>query len=165
MSDTIRKKSAWRTVHRALGIGLGVWFALVGITGSILVYEDAIDAWLNPGLLVDSREGPWLQPHELLDRADSEFPRPRTERMRLPAARGGVYRLQLVAVPHRRNDSPRVEATFSPVTGELLGIREIERFGFSAPHLLKTVYEFHRNVLLGAAGSNIVGLAGFLMLV
>jgi uncharacterized iron-regulated membrane protein len=164
MRSSGRRKSVWRTIHRGLGIGLGVWFALVGVTGSILVYEEPIDAWLNPGLLVHRNEGPSLQPHEILERADREYPRARIERLRLPAARGEVYRLQLVAAPNRRSESPRIEATFSPVTGELLGTREIEHLGFTAPHALRTVYEFHRNVLLGTVGSNIVGIAGLLML-
>src|SRR5262245_709725 len=162
MAASGRRKSVSRTIHRGLGIGLGVWFALVGITGSVLVYEDPIDAWLNPSLLVDPHDGPWLQPNQILDRADREYPSARIERLRLPAARGEVYRLQIAT--SRGRDSPRFEGPFSPVTGELLGTREIEHLGFSAPHLLKTVYEFHRNVLLGAAGSNIVGIAGFLML-
>ena len=34
----------------------------------------------------------------------------------------------------------------------------------SRPYLVKTIYEFHRNVLLGNFGSNIVGLAGFLLM-
>src|SRR5262245_52337001 len=164
MGKATRRRPLSRTLHRSLGIGLGVWFALVGITGSVLVYEDPIDAWLNPSLLFDPHDGPWLQPHEIMDRADREYPSARIERLRLPAARGEVYRLQIATAPSRRSDSPRIEATFSPVTGELIGTRDIEHLGFSAPHLLKTVYEFHRNVLLGAAGSNIVGIAGILML-
>lgn len=153
-----------RTLHRSLGIGLGVWFALVGITGSILVYEDPIDAWLNPGLLVDRHEGLPLEPDEILDRADQAYPRARIERLRMPSSPGEVYRVQLMPWPNRRNESPRIEAMFGPETGELLGSREIERLGFSPPHALHTVYEFHRSVLLGAAGSNVVGIAGFLML-
>src|SRR5499427_9573904 len=164
MARTGRRKSAWRTVHRTLGIGLGVWFALVGITGSLLVYEDPIDAWLNPDLLVDRHDGAWLEPHEILDRAEQAYPRARIERLRLPARAGEVYRVQLMPWPNRRNESPRIEAMFGPVTGELLGSREIERLGFSPAHALHTVYEFHRNVLLGAAGANIVGIAGLLML-
>ncbi len=42
------RRSRWFSVHRWLGIVLGAWFALVGITGSLLVYEDPIDEWLNP---------------------------------------------------------------------------------------------------------------------
>jgi len=47
----------------------------------------------------------------------------------------------------------RVEATFAPVSGQLLGTRPTEEFGLAAPLLLRTLYEFHRNVLLGNAGS------------
>src|SRR5262245_24016958 len=104
MAASGRRKSVSRTIHRGLGIGLGVWFALVGVTGSILVYEDPIDAWLNPGLLVDRREGPWLPPHEILDRAEKEYPSARIERVRLPAARGETYRLQLAVAPSRRSE-------------------------------------------------------------
>ncbi len=42
------RRSAWFTVHRWLGIGLGMWFALVGLTGSLLVYDEAIDALAQP---------------------------------------------------------------------------------------------------------------------
>ncbi len=47
----MRSRPKWFTVHRWLGISLGVWFALVGLSGAILVFEDPIDAWLNPHLL------------------------------------------------------------------------------------------------------------------
>ncbi|MBC8118998.1 MAG: PepSY domain-containing protein, partial [Burkholderiaceae bacterium] len=47
----MQSRSGWFTVHRWLGILLGVWFALVGLSGAILVFEDPIDAWLNPRLL------------------------------------------------------------------------------------------------------------------
>jgi len=164
MAQGTRKRPVSRTLHRSLGIGLGVWFALVGITGSILVYEDPIDAWLNPGMLVDWHEGAPLEPDAVLERAEQAYPRARIERLRLPAHAGEVYRVQLMPWPNRRNESPRIEAMFGPVTGELLGSREIERLGFSPPYALHTVYEFHRSVLLGAAGANVVGIAGFLML-
>ena len=54
------KRSKWFTVHRWLGVGLGVWFALVGLSGGILVFEDPIDAWLNPRLLTTANRGPHL---------------------------------------------------------------------------------------------------------
>ena len=154
----------WLLVHRWLGIGLGAWFALVGLTGAILVYEDPVDAYLNPALLHDRRAGPYLPPHEILARAEDEFPLGHVERIRTPAAPGEVYRVVVRVAPHMRAESARVEAMFSPVTGELLGKREAEEIGFSRPYLLKLLYEFHRNVLLGYPGSNIVGIAGFLLL-
>ena len=158
------ERRTWGWIHRWLGLNIGVWFALVGLTGSILVFEDEVDAFLNPGLLVEHKAGPHLLPHRILARADGEFPLAHVERMRVPRARDDVYRLLVRVAPHLRAESDRVEAMFSPVSGELLGTREAEVVGLSRPYLVKTIYEFHRNVLLGNFGSNIVGLAGFLLM-
>jgi uncharacterized iron-regulated membrane protein len=164
MKGAARQRKTWSSIHRWLGIGLGAWFALVGLTGAILVYEDAVDAWLNPALLTDVSRGPLLPPQAILDRAIEEFPRGSVERIRPPAAPGSVYRVLLKADRHDSIDSPRVEAMFGAASGRLLGKRDAEAHGLSAPLLLKTLYDFHRNVLLGNAGSNIVGMAGFLLL-
>ncbi len=159
----MRQPSLWFSVHRWLGIVLGLWFALVGLTGSLLVFEDSIDAWLNPGLLTTPSRGPLLPPEEIVARA-ATHDLGNVDRVRLPAAGGEVYRLQLRLSPRRGARDERIEATFDPVSGALLGTRGTETLGLSSPYLLKTVYEFHRNVLLGTFGSNIVGIAGFLLL-
>jgi uncharacterized iron-regulated membrane protein len=163
-SHAKRRRLLWRSVHRWLGIGLGVWFALVGVTGSVLVFEEPIDAWLNPGLLTTRSTGTLLPPERVEELATLEHDLGRVEKIRLPLAAGEVYRLTLRVSPARRVGSERIEAMFDPVNGALLGTRRVEGIGLEPPHLLKTLYEFHRNVLLGTAGSNIVGIAGFLLL-
>lgn len=159
-----RSWSAWFSIHRWLGIGLGVWFALVGATGSILVFEDAIDAWLNPELLTSDRRGAWLGADTIVDRAADTHALGKVERMRLPVTAGEVYRLTIRVSPARRVGHERIEATFDPVTGALLGTRPLEVLSLERRHLLRTLYEFHRNVLLGNSGANIVGVAGLLLL-
>jgi uncharacterized iron-regulated membrane protein len=159
------RKRRWFSVHRWLGIAVGLWFALVGLTGSALVFEDTLDAWLNPALLTSHERGPWLTPELLLARVEDEHGElGRVERIRPPAAAGEVYRLIYRVQPNKRIRVDRIEATFAPVSGRLLGTRPVEAVGFTPPLLMKTIYEFHRNVLLGTAGSNIVGIAGFLLL-
>ncbi len=157
-------RGLWRNLHRWLGLFIGAWFALVGLSGSILVFEDEIDAFLNPHLLTDARRGPHLPPHEMPERVAEAFPLARTERIRQPRAPGGVYRITIRVAPHLRTGSPRAEAMFSAVSGELLGVRDADTIGITRPYWMRTLYEFHRNVLLGNFGSNIVGLAGFLLM-
>lgn len=160
----MRERRRWHRAHRWLGIGLGVWFALVGLTGSVLVFEDPIDAWLNPDLLTTPARGTLLPPEEIFARAKAVAALGTIDRIRLPTAAGEVYRLQMRTSPSTRERVARIEAMFDPVSGELLGTRGTEVLDLSARHLLKTVYEFHRNVLLGNTGSNIVGVAGFALL-
>ena len=126
--------------------------ALVGLSGSILVFEDEIDAFLNPHLLTDARRGPYLPPHEMPGRVAEAFPLARTERIRPPRQSnnaGAVYRITIRVAPHLRTGAPRAEAMFSAVSGELLGVREADTVGITRPYWMRTLYEFHRNVLLG----------------
>src|SRR5262245_6521941 len=157
-------RGAWVLLHRWVGLNLGIWFALVGLTGSALVFEEEVDACLTPRLLGEPSGAPHLLPHRILARADEEFPLAHVERIRTPRHQHEVYRLLVRVAPHMRAESDRVEAMFSPVSGVLLGTRDAETVGLTRPYLMKTVYEFHRNVLLGSFGSNIVGLAGFLLM-
>ena len=155
----------WFPLHRWPGIVIGVWFALVGATGSVLVFEDEIDAWLNPQLLTaPARGAPPLSIEDIATRAAQVHDPADVERVRPPAFAGDVYRVVLRTPPHRRVGHARIEATFDPATGAALGARPLESFGLAAPQLMATLYEFHRNVLLGPTGSNIVGIAGFLLM-
>jgi len=159
----VRAHSKWFTVHRWLGIGLGVWFALVGLSGAVLVFEDPIDAWLNPRLLTSGARGARLSAQAIVAQAEAAYPLGLVERIRFPVAEGEVYRLTMRVKP-RRVGAERIEAMFNPVTGAYLGARSLESLGVTRPDFLRTLYEFHRNVLLGNSGSNIVGIAGLLLL-
>src|SRR5262249_13432484 len=44
----IAARKLWVQIHLWLGLTLGVVGALLGVTGSVLVYDRAIDGWLNP---------------------------------------------------------------------------------------------------------------------
>lgn len=158
------RRSLWRNLHRWLGLFIGAWFALVGLSGAILVFEDEVDAWLNAQLLTDARRGEPLAAHVIADKALEAFPLARVERIRPPRESGEVYRVTLRVAPHMRSGSPRLEAMFSAVSGERLGAREADTIGITRPYWIRTLYEFHRNVLLGNFGSNIVGIAGLLLM-
>lgn len=158
-----RPRSRWQTVHRWLGVGIGLWFMLVGLTGALLVWRDELDAWLNPPWFTARAAGPALELEPVIDRLRGELGFGRVERIRLPAAPGEVLRLQVRAHPSRV-EAARQELFVDPASGALLGRRALEGLSLAPPHALRTLYEFHRNVLLGEPGSNIVGTAGLLLM-
>lgn len=45
-----RLRAAWHLVHKWIGLLLGAFIAIIGVTGSILVFYQEIDEWLNPAL-------------------------------------------------------------------------------------------------------------------
>jgi uncharacterized iron-regulated membrane protein len=151
-------------IHRYLGLVVGAWFVLLGLTGSILVYQDAIDAWLNPALLTETIAGEPLPAPAILAAARAQFPEAAIERMRVPQGPGEVYRFLLRSNSAKRIGSPRLEATFGAVSGRLLGTRMAEHYGLSRPYLLKTIYDLHHKVLLGNNGKTAVGIVGLALL-
>ena len=46
----IKYRGVWMLFHRWVGIVIGVVIAILGITGSLLVFEDEIDTALYPKL-------------------------------------------------------------------------------------------------------------------
>ena len=51
-------RKLWLKIHRAIAFVVGRELALVGFSGSLLVFYKAIDAWLNPGLPTTNGRGP-----------------------------------------------------------------------------------------------------------
>lgn len=153
----------WSLVHRWLGLGLGLWFVMVGLSGALLVWRDDIDAWLNPQWFRASGGGPPLDLETVVARARGELGLGWVERIRVPRAPGEALRLQLRAGPGRA-EVGRIEAFIDPASGALLGVRSLEALSLRRADLLRTLYELHRNILLGEPGSQFVGLAGLMLL-
>lgn len=43
-----RARAVWLALHKWLGLTLGLWLAIVGLTGAMLVFHKELDVWLNP---------------------------------------------------------------------------------------------------------------------
>ena len=47
-------RSWWITIHLWLGLSVGILFALLGLTGSVLVFDHDLDAALNPAMFAET---------------------------------------------------------------------------------------------------------------
>lgn len=139
--------------HLYLGIFAGAILAFVGLTGSILVFQDEIDRALNPELFnigaaqhkipfdeiipLIKRKNPGIKIDYLMDK-DANDPR--------LAYRVFDYKTEK-------------ETFFNPYTGAISGKRLYES-GF-----IHVVTELHRTLLIPVAGRYIVGLASLSMVI
>ncbi|MEN9315582.1 MAG: hypothetical protein RIS35_1975 [Pseudomonadota bacterium] len=158
---TAGARRLWFRAHLALGLALGGWFALLGLTGSALVHYPEIDAWLRPQhriVLADparpvdldavlaclrarhpDRDGPWRIE---LPRAPDEPVRARYMR---PREREGQAFAPLLVALH-------------PATLDVLSE------GFWGDDPMTWIYDLHYTLLLGPQGRTAVGIAGLAML-
>ncbi|MFC3443275.1 PepSY-associated TM helix domain-containing protein [Sphingobium rhizovicinum] len=164
MSISRKARSVARHIHLWLGLSLGLLFALLGITGSALVFYQEIDAALHPQISVEAgTPAPgWSSP--VWDHARA------TVRRQWPGD-GGQWRFEAtdqpgpIAARYYPSGAPashgakRMMVWLSPDGAHIL---RHERWG---DYAMSWIYELHMDLLSDEAGRKIVGWSGLAIVV
>lgn len=158
-----RSRILLRQFHLWLGLTLGGLFALLGLTGSALVFYIEIDQALHPAIAerVSTPAPDWASP--VWDRALA------TGRMRWPDphgtwsleanGEGGAIPARYYPSDHHGHHAERWMVWFSADGTRVVRAEPWGRY------LMSWLYELHMHLLAGEIGSQIVGWSGFAMLV
>jgi len=154
-----KPRKLWFNVHLYLGLIVGLLFALLGLTGSVLVFDHAIDEWMNPHLLKSQNDGT-PRPLSAIAAAAAEacpdLPGPRF--LMPPRIPDGVYLASFTDLSDP--DHPRtVEVAVDPATGRVLGRR------VWGEYLTSWIYKLHYTLLLRGVGETVVGVVGILLMI
>lgn len=142
----------WGKWHLYLGLIAGLIVSVVGVTGSILVFQDEIDQKLNPELFFVEGQGNYKDYDEILSLVRDHHPELSIQSITIN--KGGehpTYRLT--------TNGFQTEVFINPYTGDIIGSRP-RNGGF-----ISTVMEIHRTLMIPFAGSYIVGLASLILLI
>jgi uncharacterized iron-regulated membrane protein len=135
-------------LHTYVGLGVGLLLALTGLTGSLIVFGDGLDAWLNPGLLKVEPRGGQASPQVMLDAARVAYPNERPARVRLPRE---AHDSAEICFEARRD--PRC-VYVDPYSTSVLGER------VPAHSLKGRLVSFHRGLPSGEVGEIAIGVCG-----
>ncbi|NDY93842.1 PepSY-associated TM helix domain-containing protein [Ideonella livida] len=151
----------WLRLHRWLGLGVGAWLLLLGLTGSWLVFYPTLDAWLDPAQRqAVGRNAPitaWEPVLQALKAAEPQ--RPRGWRIELPPDGRGLITARYL----RPEEQPPgtffapLLVTVDPATGQAVARHT---WGGTVGTWL---YNLHFSLLAGEPGVWWVGWAGVLM--
>lgn len=149
----------WLKLHLWVGLGLGGVFALLGLTGSVLVFYLEVDELINPQIRV---EAPAPQPS-----ADAVL----AQLHRLHPERSGPWRIEMPLAPDRPllvryyNPPETAGRGFAPLMLSLDPHTLAETsHRFWGDYLTTWLYDLHYTLLLGQTGKDIVGYSGLVML-
>lgn len=142
-------------LHKYAGLFLGLVLAVTGITGSVLVFDHAIDEALTPATVTaddPARRAPLADVLAAADAAvDGELDAYRVYIARQPGSPHVVrYRDPDAAGP--------LEVSVAPVTAEVLAVRTWGDYPAS------WVYNLHYNFFAGNTGKTFVGILGIVLL-
>jgi uncharacterized iron-regulated membrane protein len=152
-------RAVWLNCHLYLALLFGLFFSILGLTGSLSVYREEIDLLLNPGLNIEGEHGKPLPLDKILAQLKKAHPN-----------RHGAWTLEM---PRTANaamtawfDKPKesvdqfyapLMVSVDPYSGKVLGSR------FWGSTLGSWLVDLHSHLLLGAKGRNYVATLGALM--
>lgn len=156
-----RARRLWLDVHLYVGLVLGGLFALLGLTGSVLVFYLGVDEALNPALQVSRPVIEAPLPDAVLSRVQALYPEHDGPwRIEMPLDADEALRVRYYNPPETagRGFAPLMLSldpdSLQVTSGRLWGDYAVTWF-----------YDLHYTLLLGSAGKTVVGIAGLVLLV
>jgi uncharacterized iron-regulated membrane protein len=126
-------------LHLYLALIVGLFVVVVGVTGSIMAFEEEIDHALNPGLFKVEPKGERLTPTGMMAAAAKAFPGQKFNTVRLPQTPDETIAFNV-----------KGKQTFlNPYTGEVIGSRDPKTW-------LSKTHQIHTNLLIGPNGKLVV---------
>lgn len=165
------RRKHWLKVHLYLGLFAGAILVIIGLTGSILVFFQEIDAWLNPALMhveasSEGREA-YRPLAEIVSSADAAMPS--------ASQRSFIFYPQNVdqafwityqepSIASRQTDTFNVFV--NPYTAKVTGTRVWYHASNPLEHsLMGFIFKLHYSLLFGNNGALLVGILGVLLTV
>lgn len=142
--------------HRWAGLSLGLVFALLGLSGSLLVFYPEIDLWLNPIQQVRPGPTPDFSLAQAIDALRQQYPsHDGAWRLEMPLADGRPINARYARPPESRGRgfAPLMVTldpeTLRPTSGRIWG-----------DYAMTWLYNLHYTLLLDKAGRYTVGAVG-----
>jgi uncharacterized iron-regulated membrane protein len=138
-------------VHLYLGLTVGLLFALMGLTGSLLVFSEEIDRAANPHLLTVQQAGEHADFALIEAAVKTRFPNDKIYRIKMPHNSGDVYEFWM-------NGGEALRVYVDPYSASVLGSRDYPQTWRGRLFML------HTQLLSGETGKTIIGTAAFFFL-
>ena len=145
MATTFR--NAVFQVHWLFGITAGIVLAIVGVTGGLLSFEDALLKALNPGVMTVQPRGQALPAGALLERVRSQRPGQPIASLQLSSDPADAATVGFAPKDGARRGERR---QLDPYTGELLDEPRYQGF-------FRTTMQLHRWLVADDIGKQVVG--------
>lgn len=146
-------------LHKYTGLTLGLLVSLIGLTGSLLVFDHALDETLTPQTVTFKPSARPASYSEILTAAQAAVPgNPTPTRLMTQRQPGSPH---VVRFPTPEGAPGPIEVSVSPTDAEVLAVR-----GWGTSEYTMTwLYRLHYTLLAGKNGKTVVGFMGLLMMV
>lgn len=158
----MKKIYRWRQwvaiIHQYLGLGVALILMVVGLTGSVLVFEKEIDQFfLTSRLEKVVSSGERINPDLIVNQVKTAYknqPNLTVSYLEIPQNPNDFYKIWLLS-----KTDQWTEVLVNPYTGKILGNRQWEQT------LIGIIYQLHYQLLAGDFGGKLVGICGLVLFI
>ena len=160
------RRKFWLNIHLYFGLITGMFFIVIGITGSLLVFEQPLDEWLNKELMtppVYSQQNAQMPIDVIMQAALKAVPsNGRAINLDFPKHEGTAFVLWFEQISSSNSeDLERHQIFINPYTADIMGQRLLIDFKHIwRDPLVDFILRLHYSLGLASVGMNIVGFMG-----
>ncbi|MBF2017859.1 MAG: PepSY domain-containing protein [Rivularia sp. T60_A2020_040] len=144
------------TLHRLIGIVVAALMIIIGITGSILVFDKEVNSALHLQANKVTPGQEIITLSQVTEIIQKQYPQDRIQRIMLPMDANDPYHLVIEEKLEKANKN---DLYMNPYSGDILNIYVRDN------RFIKIVNKLHTKLLAGKLGSFIVGLSGVSLLI
>jgi len=133
-------------LHLYTALVAGVFVVILGVTGSIMAFEEELDHMFNPALFRIQPGGQKLPIAQLLGSLRAAFPGQRFSGLHIGSKPDESYYTGVKGAT----------VFVNPYTGQVLGVRP-------QPTTLQNIHQLHLRLLLGPTGKSVVNIVSFIL--
>ncbi|WP_017653091.1 PepSY-associated TM helix domain-containing protein [Fortiea contorta] len=139
-------------LHRLIGIALGIVIAVIGLTGSALVFWHEIHHQLNSPLTTVIPQAQSISVDEIEETVNKAYPDWQVSSIEMPNSLSDAYKVTITS-----KEDKSLDVYVNPYTNIILGALQWES------SLMGIIYEIHESFLAGDIGKKFVGVFGILL--
>ncbi|SFO13993.1 Uncharacterized iron-regulated membrane protein [Nitrosospira briensis] len=138
-------------IHLYIGLAVGLFLILSGLTGSMIVFREEIEKLMHPELLETTASGERLPVQSVLNTIKRVYPEDKIVFIRMPRTLRETYLFKM-------NSAHDLFVYADPYSGEVLGAHRQE------DTLIGWVALVHTELLIGERGKTTLGVAALLLI-
>ena len=170
MPDASRRtrRRAWRAlwvqVHLYLGLFVGALLVVFGVTGSVLVFFQEIDEWLNPTLLTVEVPAPGPDEYRPVGEILAAAERAAAPGSRITQVYGAPTRERVVAVYVEQPSTAWQRIFVDPYQARVTGVRSYAAGEWVPRYFMDAVFSLHFQLLAGVNGVTLAAIVAWLLI-
>ena len=158
-------RKVWLRLHLYLGLWAGSLLVIVGLTGSVLVFMNELDAWLNPDLLTVAVPSEGRAVHRPMADIVTVAEHAVESESRILAIMGPHGREGVFAISFSQPSRTERRVFVDPYRISVMGMRTFGAHEVVPANLMEAIFQLHVTLLSGETGQTIVAIGALLLLV